>query len=1310
MAQLSTLPAVPWFKRLAVVLSGLLVVLGVAVFAGLLLESTPTSGLRDPWAGLRANAGACLIAYGLILLLMEFDLRRAAWAAAVPLMLSALVLIEHASGRSLGIDGLLVQDPLAGMGVSAGRMPPLLASGFFLSGIGLISMVAGIPSRLRNPALALIGSTLFAVGSATVLGYVLKLPTVYTWGTPPVTARLTGVALVALGAAFMGLAWREANRRRAGAPAWLPLPVMMASATLTLVFALGLRGREVEFTGTTTEIQINGLASAINLELERQINAFDRLGRRWSESPDITETVRDVDGGAQLQECPASHSLALVNLERQTVWHFPKRNPNGTPRLRVAHPLEPARLEAMDSVRRNLGAVLSATVLQSGLGPGFAIYAPVMRNGQLNGYVAGEFTYRRFFAGLEQRLKLASHYLCSVEVGGVRVFEAGGDASAEGDAIEKVFTLHGRRIRIALAPNEEHTRLNRRFLPELALAAGFGITVLLGLSVHLARTSSTGLRAAETYNKRLIAENEERRRVEAMLKVSDERLRLAIESTDIGIFEWQQAGDRVFYSPGVWSILGYDPATHPLTLDVWSELVHPDDHERYQTAWDRQLRGDVLFIDPEYRIRTADGAWRWIYVRSRGFSGPGPTRAPTRIVGTIQDISERKLAEQALRESQSTTRKLSLVASRTDNLVIIARPDGTIEWVNESFARVMEYSLAEITGKHPEVFLSGPDADGRILRRVKSALDRGEGISTDLVNYSKSGRKYYVHLEIQPVRNDKGELENFIAIETDITARVETETALRRAKLEADAASRAKSEFLASMSHEIRTPMNGVIGMTSLLLETPLNPEQRDYLATIRTSGEALLTIINDILDFSKIESGKMEIENHPVDLPTCIEEALDLFSLSAASKKLELAYCINEGVPDWIVSDITRLRQILANLINNAVKFTSAGSVSIEVQSIRPGSESGAEPGALRLQFTVRDTGIGIPADRVDRLFKPFSQVDSSTTRKYGGTGLGLAICQRLSALMGGDIRVESEAGRGSAFIFTIQTSPASVPPESVLPALPESFRGRPVLCIEDHAVTQRRLVRLIRDLGSRPVPVSSVSEAVQVLARSEAPAAVVLDLPMIEASEGRVLRDHITSLQIPTVLLLPLGQTSVSAFGERRLFSTAAKPLKTQSLIRALRALGQSLPRKDLPPAAVIPENRLLAQDYPLDVLVVEDNPVNQKVAIRFLERLGYRSTTADNGVQAIIALESREFDLVFMDLQMPEMDGFEASRQIRQRFALTRQPKIVALTANALQGDRELCLAAGMDDYITKPVKMTDIAAVIQKQFVKAAPQET
>jgi PAS domain-containing protein len=873
MAQLSTLPAVPWFKRLAVVLSGLLVVLGLAVFAGLLLESSPTSGLRDPWAGLRANAGACLIAYGLILLLMEFDLRRAAWAAAVPLVLSALVLIEHASGRSLGIDGLLIQDPLAGMGVSAGRMPPLLASGFFLSGIGLISMVAGIPSRLRNPALALIGSTLFAVGSATVLGYALKLPTVYTWGTPPVTARLTGVALVALGAAFMGLAWREANRRRAGAPAWLPLPVMMASATLTLVFALGLRGREVEFTGTTTEIQINGLASAINLELERQINAFDRLGRRWSESPDITETVRDVDGGAQLQECPASHSLALVNLERQTVWHYPKRNPNGTPRLRVAHPLEPARLEAMDSVRRNLGAVLSATVLQSGLGPGFAIYAPVMRNGQLNGYVAGEFTYRRFFAGLEQRLKLASHYLCSIEVGGVRVFEAGGDASSEGDAIEKVFTLHGRRIRIALAPNEEHTRLNRRFLPELALARGLRHHRFCSASPSTLPAAPAPANAPPRLsNKRLIAENEERRRVEARLKVSDERLRLALDSTaDRHLRVVRQTAGHVYYSPGLWAMLGYEHARMPSTARGLA-VAHPSDDLPSATDrrtdpscnGDRHLhRSRISHARPQRRLALD---LRALQIRQP----PAPTAAPTRIIGTVQDITARREAEQALRESQAEARKLSLVASKTDNPVLIgADPTARIEWANESLLPRDGVLPRGSRRQTPAHFLSRPRRPIRApCVRIRAAMDARRG--------HQHRRRQLLEVRPQILTSTS---KSSPSAASPASWRISSpsrptsppasrpRTQLRRAK--AGGRRRLPRQERVPRLHVARDPHADE--RRHRHDQSPhgdaADREQRDFVNTIRTSGEALLTIINDILDFSKIESGKMEIEHTPFDL-----------------------------------------------------------------------------------------------------------------------------------------------------------------------------------------------------------------------------------------------------------------------------------------------------------------------------------------------------------------------------------------------------------------------------------------------------------
>jgi CheY-like chemotaxis protein/nitrogen-specific signal transduction histidine kinase len=540
------------------------------------------------------------------------------------------------------------------------------------------------------------------------------------------------------------------------------------------------------------------------------------------------------------------------------------------------------------------------------------------------------------------------------------------------------------------------------------------------------------------------------------------------------------------------------------------------------------------------------------------------------------------------------------------------------------------------------------------------------------------------------VRNNDGTLENLIFMLADITTRVETEDALRRAKAEADAASRAKSEFLASMSHEIRTPMNGVIGMTSLLLETRLTSDQRDFVNTIRTSGEALLTIINDILDFSKIESGKMELERLPFDLGMCLEETLDLFSFDAAAKKLDLAYVIAPDVPAWITGDVTRLRQVLVNLVNNAVKFTPSGSISIEVRRLAPPIEG--NDSAL-LEFLVRDTGIGIAPDRVDRLFKVFSQVDSSTTRKYGGTGLGLVISQRLCALMGGDIHVESKVGTGSAFIFTIQTTAALVPPDSGLPALPAPLRRGPILIVDDHPVTQRRLKKLFHDWGAECHGLASPAEAIALAAALASPPSLVL----VNHDEC----DGLAGLSAPQLVMLPFGHAAPEPSPDRQARAYISKPLKTVVLVHTVAALFSAGSR---PPVEVRPAvpTRSLAEEIPLEVLLAEDNPVNQKVALRFLARLGYRADAVGNGLEALTTLETRRYDLVLMDLQMPEMDGLEASRQIRQRLPANRQPKIIALTANALQGDREICLAAGMDDYVSKPVKLHEIEEVIRRQF--------
>jgi len=1133
---------------------------------------------QDSLTSLKLYAGSSLVLLGLIFLLIEFQQRWAAWAAVLPALTSGGFLLEAWLGRSLGI-GHLLQRLAHDASAPDVRMPMLLSGALCTASVAILTLPsARFPERFRSPLIALIGAPFLAIGFAVLLGAATQIPLIDTLTTPVVAAVITGAAILAVSFGMSLLAWRESHRENPSAPAWVPLPVVAVAVSFTLILAMGFRNREAEFYRSSAQNQLNLVASTVNADLERIINAYGRAARRWSESGAPIDAARVRELLSQMEETPGRHTFAVLDSSRQTVIGATTDSSSQRVTIVANHDLDPARSEAIDDSSRTLEPALTGTILLGELGPGFAIYAPVIHDGQPKHFLAGDFSYRSFFGAIERRLKLSTTHHSTIQVGSERVFDGDSGAIGRADVVERAFTLHGRRVQIAVAPNLEYQRLNRRHLPELALGAGLGISLLLGLSVHLARTSSSGLRAAQTFNRRLIAENEERRRIEAMLKVSDERLRLAIESTEIGIFEWTQDGEKVFFSPGVWTLLGYDPSTQPLSLEIWAQLVHPEDRERYQRLWRDQLIGKIAYVDPEYRVRAANGSWRWLYVRSRGFASPGGPRAPVRIVGTIQDVSERKRADQALRESQSATRKLSLVASRT------------------------------------------------------------------------------------------------------------------------------KSEFLASMSHEIRTPMNGVIGMTSLLLETPLKPEQKDYLTTIRTSGEALLTIINDILDFSKIESGKMDLELQPVDLSTCIEETLDLFTVPAAAKKLELTYCIADGVPNWIIGDVTRLRQILSNLVNNAVKFTSTGSVSIEVRHAPKSGAAAAEATTmLGLEFAVRDTGIGIPPDRLERLFKPFSQVDSSTTRKCGGTGLGLAICQRLATLIGGSIRVESEVGRGSTFIASFRTAEAPAPDATPETSLGAALRGETVLCIEDHPVTQRRLQRFLRDQGAKPLAASSVEDALKAAFLPERPAAIVLDLGMIDERRGPYLRDHLVALGVPLVLMLPSGQTSAIFLGDQSLVETLAKPIKTPSLVTALRRIAQVVPRCDTAPKALPATAPVSLPDRPgLEILVVEDNPVSQKVALRYLDKLGFRATTADNGVIALATLEKRHFHLILMDLQMPERDGFETSRQIRKRFPANRQPKIIALTADALKGDRELCIEAGMDDYLTKPVKVADIAAAIEKHF--------
>ena len=790
-------------------------------------------------------------------------------------------------------------------------------------------------------------------------------------------------------------------------------------------------------------------------------------------------------------------------------------------------------------------------------------------------------------------------------------------------------------------------------------------------------------------------------------------LRTVMDSLPDYVYVNDRAGRCVTRNAACSKALGYDRVEDGLgttPFDVLPESVAQHD-------WDQQVHvmatGDTVTDD---RSMTVDGEERWFH------SSKVPLRAEggeiVGVVGILRDVTEARQAADELRAA----RDVAEGSRRLLRTIIDTVPDHIYAKDVEGRATLRNKASAEALGyEHPDDALHATDAEAprptadprevvgddlRVVRTGEPIVDQEEPFHTgDEVRWLSTTKV--------PLRDEGGAVVGLVGISRDVTEQKWTSIEMLTAKEAAEASTRAKSEFLANMSHEIRTPMNGVIGMTSLLLDTALDAEQREFVETIRTSGDALLTLINDILDFSKIEAGRLDLEEAPFDVRQAVEDALDLVARPAAVKGVELAYLVAEDVPRTLRGDVSRVRQVLVNLLSNAVKFTAEGSVCARVRT----TPSAGGLGAVRLHVSVVDTGIGIAADKVDHVFGSFTQADTSTTRQFGGTGLGLAISKRLVEMMGGEIGAESEPGVGSTFWFEIPVGVAPAPPRAAPRLDPRALDGRRVLVVDDNAVNREILVHLGTRWGMEPEPVDSGPAALDAVARAEAAGrpfdAVILDMQMPEMdglAVARALADRPAPPEPPRPAVVML--TSITRDRALRDQALAAgvravlyKPTKPGPLFEAIReALAPPGPEAGseagsasgnglgVPGGAVIVRaERPAPPASGLRILLAEDNVVNQKVALRLLRRLGHSADVVADGVEVLDALALRPYDLVLMDVQMPRMDGLEATRRLRADLPAERQPYVLALTANAMQGDREACLAAGTDDYLAKPVSL-------------------
>jgi PAS domain S-box-containing protein len=813
--------------------------------------------------------------------------------------------------------------------------------------------------------------------------------------------------------------------------------------------------------------------------------------------------------------------------------------------------------------------------------------------------------------------------------------------------------------------------------PDLAkqLALAFGLDSAADVETLIATLRAGGDVDVETLRRGCLALVDNVREARAAHQVSDQRLKIALGASDLGLWEWDVATGQVLVDHTYCNFIGRKQGGEPWQIADIAALVHPEDRDAFTVAARDVLRGTTKVLQVQQRILHSDGRWVWLETYGSVTERDANGRA-LRMSGTHTNITERKQMQRAL---SNTLRVMQALLETLPLPVIIRDIDRRVTLVNAAWEQMVGIGREEAIGKRLDELAASPPAGHQDTDQALLTEKQSQRYET--VVHTHDGRHYDVIIAKTPLFAEDGAVTGIASVVTDISEQKRIAGALERAREAAEAAVQAKSRFLANMSHELRTPLNGVVGMASLLENTALDAKQRRFVRTLKSSAEALITLINDVLDLSKAEAGKLELANAPVDLRREIEQVAALFGARAHDKGIELAAHIAPGVPATIQGDPLRLRQVLGNLANNAVKFTDTGAVLLAVAVVE-------EAGAPLLEFSVTDTGIGVDASEQRRIFEAFEQADGSVTRKFGGTGLGLAISRQLIDLMHGTMKLESEPRRGSRFSFRL---PLRQRRAEVATANPAPDAG--TLLVGLHPLIRTAVCELLRAQSAQLACVDSTMEAIEAL-HSFGPGIrrlrVIIDTNATSTLEQAVscLRAAAAPRAIEVVALMPSDADLAPPPGVNRCLM---KPLVTADLaVNPPDEAAASMRVRALPTSG----SRGRA-------LVVEDNAVNQEMARAMLDMLGFDVLTASNGQEGVhAAADNPDLVLIFMDCQMPVMDGLAAARAIRAAEPDGARVPIVALTGNAMPGDREACVAAGMDDYLAKPFSLTALRAMIDR----------